>query len=69
MLSLIGQGAQLLDARDPAEFAGAHLVGSLNVGLGGQYATWTGTLLDPEKPIVLIAERGEKKKRRGGSGA
>ena len=60
LLRLSGQGAQLLDARDPAEFAGAHLVGSLNVGLGGQYATWTGTLLDPEKPIVLIAEPGRE---------
>ena len=37
----------MLDTRDPAEFAGAHLRGSLNVGLGGSYATWCGTLLDP----------------------
>jgi glyoxylase-like metal-dependent hydrolase (beta-lactamase superfamily II) len=36
------QGAQVLDTRDPAEFAAAHLAGSINVGLGGQYATWAG---------------------------
>ena len=30
----------------PAEFAGAHLRGAVNVGLGGSYATWAGTLLD-----------------------
>ncbi|TMI77462.1 MAG: MBL fold metallo-hydrolase, partial [Bacillati bacterium ANGP1] len=36
--------AQLLDARDPADFAGAHLLGSVNIGLGGQYASWAGTL-------------------------
>ena len=70
LLRLSGQGAQLLDARDPAEFAGAHLVGSLNVGLGGQYATWTGTLGSIQRsPSSLSPSRGEKKKRRGGWGA
>src|SRR5580698_6585566 len=39
-------GAQLLDVRDAAEVAKAHLAGSINIGLGGQYATWAGTLLD-----------------------
>ncbi len=39
-------GAQILDTRDPDEFAAAHLAGSINIGLGGQYATWVGTVLD-----------------------
>ena len=51
-------GAQLVDTRDPALFASAHLVGSINVGLAGQYATWAGTVLDRERPIVLIADPG-----------
>ncbi len=50
--------AQLLDTRDPADFARAHLAGSLNIGLGGQYATWAGTLLGHERPIILITEPG-----------
>lgn len=53
-------GVQLLDTRDPAEFAAAHLAGSVNVGLGGQYATWAGTVLDRQKPIALIAEPGKE---------
>jgi hydroxyacylglutathione hydrolase len=53
-------GAQLLDARDPADFAGAHLAGSVNIGLGGSYATWAGTLLDHALPIVIIAEPGRE---------
>ena len=53
-------GAQILDTRDPAEFAAAHLVGSLNIGLGGQYATWAGTILNPQRPIVIIAEPGRE---------
>jgi hydroxyacylglutathione hydrolase len=55
-----GEGAQLLDARDPADYAGAHLLGSVNVGLGGQYASWAGTLLDRDRPIVLVAPRGRE---------
>jgi hydroxyacylglutathione hydrolase len=60
VLALEADGAQVLDARDPAEFAGAHLRGSVNVGLGGSYATWSGTLLDPNRPIVVVAEPGRE---------
>jgi len=54
----VRDGAQLLDTRDAAEFAAAHLPGSVNIGLGGQYATWAGTLLDPSRPIVIVANPG-----------
>jgi len=54
--SAVEDGAQLLDTRDPAEFAAAHLRGSVNIGLGGQYASWAGTLLDPSRPIVIVAD-------------
>jgi rhodanese-related sulfurtransferase len=49
-------GAQVLDVRDPGEYAKGHLAGSINIGLGGQYATWAGTVLDRSKPIVIVAE-------------
>jgi hydroxyacylglutathione hydrolase len=58
LLSLQSVGAQILDVRDPVEYARAHLRGSLNIGLGGAYATWAGTILDRDKPIVIIAEPG-----------
>ena len=58
MLRLLQAGAQVLDVRDPADFEGAHLAGSINIGLGGSYATWAGTLLERDQPIVLIAEPG-----------
>jgi hydroxyacylglutathione hydrolase len=60
VLRLGDVGAQLLDVRDAAEFAKGHLAGSINIGLGGQYATWAGTLLDRTKPIVIIAEPGRE---------
>jgi len=46
VLALQADGAQILDTRDADEFAAAHLKGSINIGLGGQYATWVGTVLD-----------------------
>jgi rhodanese-related sulfurtransferase/glyoxylase-like metal-dependent hydrolase (beta-lactamase superfamily II) len=60
LLSLQSVGAQILDVRDAAEYARAHLKGSLNIGLGGSYATWAGTILDRELPIVIIAEPGRQ---------
>ena len=53
-------GAQILDVRDPGEYAKGHLAGSINIGLGGQYATWAGTVLDRAKPIVIVAEPGRE---------
>jgi rhodanese-related sulfurtransferase/glyoxylase-like metal-dependent hydrolase (beta-lactamase superfamily II) len=53
-------GAQILDVRDAAEYARGHLAGSINIGLGGQYATWAGTVLDRTKSIVIIAEPGRE---------
>ena len=53
-------GVQILDVRDAAEYAKGHLAGSINIGLGGQYATWAGTVLDRNKPILIIAEPGRE---------
>ncbi len=60
VLELQEAGAQILDVRDPADFAGAHLEGSVDIGLGGSYATWAGTVLDPAKEIVVIADPGRE---------
>src|SRR5678816_4444216 len=60
LLALRDVGAQILDTRDPTEFAAAHLDGSINVGLGGQYATWAGSILSHEHPIVVIADPGRE---------
>jgi hydroxyacylglutathione hydrolase len=60
LLGLQAAGAQILDTRDPGEFAAAHLAGSINIGLSGQYATWAGTVLDRDHPIVIIADPGRE---------
>jgi hydroxyacylglutathione hydrolase len=61
VLELQAHGAQILDTRHPEEFAAAHMAGSINIGLGGQYATWAGTVLDPVHPIVLTADAGRER--------
>lgn len=60
LLAMGNAGAQILDVRDASEYAKGHLAGSINVGLGGQYATWAGTVLDPARPIVIVAEPGRE---------
>lgn len=60
LLGLQSAGAQILDTRDPDEFAAAHLQGSINIGLSGQYATWAGTVLNHTDPIAIVANPGRE---------
>jgi glyoxylase-like metal-dependent hydrolase (beta-lactamase superfamily II)/rhodanese-related sulfurtransferase len=48
--------AVIIDVRDPDAFAGAHIPSAINIGLGGQFASWCGTLLSFEQPIAVVAE-------------
>jgi glyoxylase-like metal-dependent hydrolase (beta-lactamase superfamily II)/rhodanese-related sulfurtransferase len=58
VLALEKAGAQLLDVRDGIDFEGGHMKGSLNIALSGKYATWAGSMLAHDRPIVVIAEEG-----------
>lgn len=53
---MVQQGYLILDVRPAADFGGAHILGAINIGLGGQFASWAGTLIPLGTPIVLIAE-------------
>jgi hydroxyacylglutathione hydrolase len=53
-------GAAVLDTRSAAEYGTAHLPGAMQIGLSGQFASWAGSLLSPETPIVLVAEDPER---------
>lgn len=54
-------GAVVLDTRDPDAFAKGHLVGSVNVGLSGRYAEFTGGVIQPGAPIVLVCDPGQER--------
>ncbi|MCL6480142.1 MAG: MBL fold metallo-hydrolase [Firmicutes bacterium] len=53
-------GVVVLDTRSPAAFGAGHLPGSVNIPLSGQYASWAGTLIGLEQPILLVAEDPER---------
>jgi len=56
VLALQFAGAVVLDTRAPNDFAAGHLRGSVNVGLEGRFAEYAGDVLDPEQPLVLVAD-------------
>jgi glyoxylase-like metal-dependent hydrolase (beta-lactamase superfamily II)/rhodanese-related sulfurtransferase len=46
----------VLDVRASDAFCDAHVPGSISIGLGGQYASWAGSLLELGAELALIAE-------------
>lgn len=52
---LRNEGALVLDCRSPEAFA-SHIPGAVNVGLGSSFATWAGSVLPPDVPLILVLE-------------
>lgn len=50
----VADGAVVVDLRPVEDFAGGHLAGSLNVGLGGRFAEQVGSIVPVETPIVFV---------------
>jgi len=50
----------VLDVRRVDEYGAAHVPNSLNIGLGGQFASWAGTLIATDAPIAVVADAEEK---------
>lgn len=46
----------VIDVRQNVEYGAAHIPNSINIGLGGQFASWAGTLIPIETPVALVAE-------------
>ncbi len=51
---LLEQAVILLDVRPVEDFARRHIPGSVNIALGGQFASWAGTVLGLSSRPVLI---------------
>ena len=56
VLSRHDDGALLLDAREPADFAAGHVRGAVNIGLQGRFAEMAGAVLRPDRDIVLVGD-------------
>ncbi|MEY3340681.1 MAG: Beta-lactamase hydrolase-like protein [Actinomycetota bacterium] len=61
VLASMKNGATVVDCRDDADFAIGHLRGSINVGLGGRFAEYTGEVVVAGTPIVIVAESGRER--------
>lgn len=57
---MLDQGEIALDVRPGDEFAAGHVPGSVNIALGGQFASWAGTVLGLTAHPVLIAGSDEQ---------
>jgi len=53
--TMLSAGEMALDVRPNDEFAAGHVPGSVNIALGGQFASWAGTVLGLSAHPVLIA--------------
>ena len=50
----LDRGAVLIDTRDTASFGGAHITGSINIGLAKQTANWIGMVIEPSAELILL---------------
>ena len=50
----------VLDVRQNTEFGAAHIPNAINIGLGGQFASWAGTLITVGTPIAIAADTSEQ---------
>ncbi|MFL6286335.1 MAG: rhodanese-like domain-containing protein [Pyrinomonadaceae bacterium] len=49
-------GYVVLDVRTAAEFGAGHVPGALNIGLGGQFASWAGALIPLGAALIVVAD-------------
>ncbi len=54
------QGYTILDTRAAADFGAGHIPCALNIGLGGQFASWAGTLIKMSTPLILVTDSDAK---------
>lgn len=64
VLQLHQDGAAVVDGRAPDVFASGHLRGSVNVGLDGRFAEYTGDVVRAGRPIVVITDAGRETEAR-----
>lgn len=60
VFDLAAQGHVILDLRAASDFGAGHLPGAINIGLGGQFASWAGSLIPLSAPLVIVAESAEQ---------
>ena len=49
----------VIDIRPNTEFGAGHIPNSINIGLGGQFASWAGTLIPIGTPVAIASDNQE----------
>ena len=52
-------GHLILDTRPSSQYGAGHIPGSLHIALNGQFASWAGSLIKPDIPLLVVAEEPE----------
>ena len=55
-LQMAAMGCLIVDTRDPIPFCSAHIPGAYALSVKGNFATFAGWVLSPEKPLLLVTE-------------
>ena len=50
----------VIDVRQNVEYGSGHVPNAINIGLGGQFATWAGTMIAIGTPIAIAADTQEQ---------
>ncbi|QYO65338.1 MBL fold metallo-hydrolase [Leptolyngbya sp. 7M] len=50
----------VVDVRQNTEYGAGHVPNSINIGLGGQFASWAGTLIPIGTPVAIVAQTQEQ---------
>ena len=57
---VLGFDGVVLDVRQNTEYGAGHVPNAINIGLGGQFASWAGTLIPIGTPVAIVAETNEQ---------
>lgn len=58
--NFIKEGVLILDTRNADDFEKGFIPGSVNIGLGGQFAVWVGALINADKSLLLVTDPGKE---------
>lgn len=50
----------VIDVRGSSEFGAGHVPNAINIALGGQFATWAGTLISTAASVAIAADTSEQ---------
>jgi hydroxyacylglutathione hydrolase len=56
----VEDGILPLDTRSVEDFGAGHLPGAIHVQLEGKFAPWVGNIVNPEAPVLVVADPGKE---------